>query len=99
MDELVKIELGMLHQIRDSLRAAFYAHHKQQKAADELIDKIDGIIKEADKCSCYEPGHWFLGDGAGTCNGTKEREPCYCEGKRSRCDYYGEERTHESADS
>lgn len=30
-------------------------------------------------CPCYEHNHWYLKD-FGTCNGTKEREPCSCNG-------------------
>lgn len=41
-----------------------------------------------EKCDCYESGHWYLGDDAGTCNGTKEREACNCGGDKSKCDYY-----------
>ena len=40
----------------------------------------------AQKCSCYEEGSWV--QGCGTCNGTKDREPCNCAGNRTKCDFY-----------
>ena len=40
-------------------------------------------------CHCYEEGHRYLKDH-GTCNGTKDREPCTCGGDERKCDYYGQ---------
>ena len=43
------------------------------------------------RCSCWEPNHWYL-KGWGTCNGTKDREPCSCNGFTQNCDFYPEKR-------
>ena len=43
------------------------------------------------RCEHYTAGHRFLGDSYGTCHGTREQDPCSCEGDRNRCDYYKEE--------
>ena len=44
-----------------------------------------------DKCSCWQAGHWYVKD-CGTCNGTKDREPCICGGDVRKCDFYPEKR-------
>lgn len=41
---------------------------------------------EAEKCSCYE-----ITLGAAICNGTKEREECFCDGDRKKCTFYKNE--------
>lgn len=38
------------------------------------------------KCECYQP------DFGGTCNGTKERDHCMCNGEMESCDFYPEVR-------
>ena len=42
-------------------------------------------------CKCYEP---TLNTTKGYCRGTKEVEPCNCEGKELNCDFYPEVREH-----
>lgn len=39
------------------------------------------------KCKCYTDTKNYIGK-RGICEGTKEREPCSCEGNESRCDFY-----------
>ena len=60
----------------------------QREAAREQAKAYD---IESSVCECYEHGHWYLGDDAGTCNGTKEREACNCGGDRGKCDFYRKE--------
>lgn len=60
----------------------------QREAAREQAKAYD---IEPSVCECYERGHWYLGDDAGTCNGTKEREACNCGGNRGNCDFYRKE--------
>ena len=43
------------------------------------------------RCDYYEPTNWFI-PYCGTCLGTREKEPCACEGDRTRCDFYGKEK-------
>ena len=43
------------------------------------------------KCDCWEPGHWYLGADYGTCKGTREQEPCRCNGYKKDCDFYKKE--------
>ena len=38
-------------------------------------------------CKCYHAEKNFLGT-IGMCWGTKERDPCNCEGNESQCDFY-----------
>ena len=52
-----------------------------------INDKMADSWIAKQKCSCYEEGHWYLKD-CGTCNGTKDREPCNCAGNRTKCDFY-----------
>ena len=55
----------------------------------------DSFIKRQ-RCSCYEEGSWV--QGCGTCNGTKDREPCNCKGDRTRCDFYSDDYKYEYGD-
>lgn len=44
--------------------------------------KTDGLtigVVESDLCDCYHSGY---------CWGTKERDICYCQGRKSRCKFY-----------
>lgn len=58
------------------------------------LEEVKRLIEEQEqpkRCEHYTAGHWFLGDSYGTCHGTREQDPCSCEGDRNRCDYYKEE--------
>lgn len=48
-------------------------------------DMADAWISRK-KCDCWQQGSWV--DGCDTCLGTKEREPCSCDGDRAKCNYY-----------
>ena len=43
------------------------------------------------KCDCYHAEKNWLGK-IGICWGTKEMEPCSCQGDESKCDFYPEKR-------
>ena len=47
--------------------------------SDIGFKKPDISIPESDLCDCYRDGY---------CWGTKEIDPCYCFGKKSRCTFY-----------
>lgn len=55
--------------------------------SDDMADRF----LSRKRCDCYEPNNWFLPQ-CGTCLGTKEREPCTCEGDRNKCNFYGKEK-------
>ena len=61
----------------------------------DIDPRMDGDTNankhQPESCPYWEKGHWYLKDH-GTCNGTKEREPCKCDGDRSKCEYYPEKR-------
>ena len=40
------------------------------------------------KCKCYRKSDKWLPWAKGVCKGTKECDPCECEGDRTRCDFY-----------
>lgn len=40
-----------------------------------------------EKCGCY---HDYNGSGYGVCYGTRECDPCSCEGDMSKCNFYPE---------
>ena len=49
------------------------------------------------KCDCYKETEEFCCrpfgfKKVGICNGTKERDRCYCEGYETKCDFYPEVR-------
>lgn len=51
------------------------------------------------KCECYEEreviDYYSLNSDRrliSICNGTKERDECYCKGNRAKCDFYSEVR-------
>lgn len=57
-------------------------------------EEVKRLIEEEEqpkRCEHYTAGHWFLGDSYGTCHGTREQDPCSCEGDRNKCDYYKEQ--------
>ena len=68
------------------------------KTYDYLLEKLFNVwntepkVEEPTICSCYEEGNSFLGSDYGTCNGTKEREPCTCKGNKENCNFYKEKK-------
>lgn len=71
-------------------------YHSDDYDLAPINDKMADIWIAAQKCSCYEEGSWV--QGCGTCNGTKDREPCKCAGNRTKCDLYAEEFGYEYGD-
>lgn len=59
--------------------------------SDEMAD--NWLARQ--KCDCYEEGNWFI-PCCGTCLGTKENEPCTCEGDRTKCNFYGKDDSNDS---
>ncbi len=46
-----------------------------------------------EKCSCYHEYDYITSCGAnGCCYGTRECDPCWCDGNEARCDFYPEKR-------
>lgn len=46
-----------------------------------------------EKCSCYHEYDWITSSGAhGCCYGTRECDPCSCEGDMAKCNFYPEKR-------
>lgn len=60
-----------------------------------ISDKMADNWLARQKCDCYEAGNWFM-PCYGTCMGTKEKEPCACEGDRTKCDFYRESDSNDS---
>ena len=46
----------------------------------------------AEKILCWPPDEAPITIKTGSCWGTKEREECYCDGDRTKCDFYSEVR-------
>lgn len=44
------------------------------------------------KCKCYQKSNRWLPWAKGVCKGTKECDPCECEGDRTKCDFYDDVR-------
>ena len=69
------------------------------KTYDYLLEKLFNVwnsvpkIAESTTCSCYAEGNSFLGNNYGTCNGTKECEPCTCKGDKNNCNFYNQKKT------
>lgn len=67
------------------------------KTYDYLLEKLFNVwnsepdMEESQTtapCNCYKEGNSFLGKEYGTCTGTKECEPCTCNGNKDNCDFY-----------
>ena len=69
--------------------AAYYGckDYDLSPISDEMADRW--VSRQ--RCDYYEPNNWFV-PCCGTCLGTREKEPCTCEGDRTRCDFYGKEK-------
>jgi len=69
--------------------AAYYGcdDYDLSPISDDMADRF----LSRQRCDCYEPNNWFL-PCCGTCLGTKEKEPCTCEGDRNKCNFYGKEK-------
>ena len=52
----------------------------------DSVEIVPEVKQEEKKCECYDPVYK-------RCNGTRERDECYCNGYKSECTHYPEKRT------
>ncbi len=61
-----------------------FCHSKVSKNLQNLVSREE-IIQKRPMCDCYDSYYK-------RCNGTKEREECYCNGNTKECTHYPEKR-------
>lgn len=61
------------------VRTAIFPETEGQEDTREKLGEV---------CSCWESAHDLLGHQFGTCNGTKDKDPCECGGDQTKCDFY-----------
>ena len=78
--------------LRNDLRSPEGFREATEKSMNKFVEKLAEVAKEHYNntlCECwlydYDNRHHY-------CNGTKERDMCYCGGDAKKCDFYSEKR-------
>lgn len=61
-----------------------FCHSKVSKKLQDLVSREE-IVEKRPKCDCYDSAYR-------RCNGTRERDICYCNGDTKLCTHYPEKR-------
>ena len=78
-------------QVKNSLEQEKVVDKQQDvRYNDIVVNECDNTTnKTVEKCDCYHDDMTCIGTH-GVCWGTREKDPCYCEGNPKKCTFYPE---------
>lgn len=84
---------GLYKQVKNSLEQEKVVDKQQDVCYNDIVvNECDNTTnKTIEMCDCYHDDMSYIGTH-GVCWGTKEKDPCYCEGDPKKCTFYPEKR-------